>query len=179
MVAAAIRKPWHPPLGPRVGRAHAREKLCPQGLANLALPPWPLGHFFLAARRRSGRSLALLAVSLLALPALAQSTVRIQGCSDGATCRTAEGEIIRIACIDPAAFAGAQADRERAEAARDYLQRLVVGQDVLIRRIGQDRYGRRIAELYLWPWNIGEEMVASGHARILQSHDKQCPWALL
>ena len=105
--------------------------------------------------------------------------VKIQGCSDGATCRTAEGEIIRIACIDPAAFAGAQADRERAEAARDYLQRLVVGQDVLIRRIGQDRYGRRIAELYLWPWNIGEEMVASGHARILQSHDKQCPWALL
>ena len=111
-MAAAIRKPWHPPLGPRVGRAHAREKLCPQGLANLALPPWPSGHFFLAARRRSGRSLALLAVSLLALPALAQSTVRIQGCSDGATCRTAEGEIIRIACIDAAAFAGPQADRD-------------------------------------------------------------------
>lgn len=121
----------------------------------------------------------MLAVSLLALPALAQSTVKIQSCSDGATCRTADGEIIRIACIDAAAFAGAQADRERAEAARDYLRRLVVGQDVLIRRIGQDRYGRRIAELYLWPWNIGEEMVASGHARILQSHDKQCPWALL
>ena len=49
----------------------------------------------------------------------------------------------------------------------------------MIRRIGQDRYGRAIAEIYLWPLNIGEEMVASGHARILEQQASPCPWALL
>ena len=116
---------------------------------------------------------------LVGLPAMAGPTVIIDRCHDGDTCRTSTGEKIRIACIDAAELTGPRATPQRAEAARDYLRQLVVGKEVLIRRIGQDRYGRAIAEIYLWPLNIGEEMVASGHARILQPYARQCPWALL
>jgi micrococcal nuclease len=116
---------------------------------------------------------------LFGLPAMAGPTVLIDSCHDGDTCRTSTGEKIRIACIDAAELTGPRATPQRAEAARDYLRQLVVGKEVLIRRIGQDRYGRAIAEIYLWPLNIGEEMVASGHARILRPHARQCPWALL
>ena len=113
------------------------------------------------------------------MPALAAPTVMIDRCHDGDTCRTRSGETIRLACIDAPELTGAPEVRPLAQASRDYLQDLVVGHEVMIRRIGQDRYGRGIAEIYLWPLNIGEEMVASGHARILEEQASQCPWALL
>ena len=162
----AMRKPRHPPLGPRIGRAHARVKLCPYGIAKPAAPLWlPVPVF--------------LALLLLGMPALPAPTVMIDRCDNGDTCRTRSGETIRLACIDAPELSGPPEEQSLAEASRDYLQELVVGQEVLIRRLGQDRYGRAIAEIYLWPLNIGEEMAASGHARILEQHASQCPWALL
>ena len=140
----AMRKPRHPPLGPRIGRAHA-----------------------------------LLALLLSALPAVAAPTVIIERCHDGDTCRATSGEAIRLACIDAPELTGPPNAQRLAQASRDYLRELVVGKEVLIRRIGKDRYGRAVAEIYLWPLNIGEEMVASGHARILDRYASQCPWALL
>ena len=162
----AMRKPRHPPLGPRIGSAHARVKFCPDGIAKPAALLWTSGH-------------GLLALLWLGLPALAAPTVIIEHCHDGDTCRTSSGETIRLACIDAPELTGPPEARSLAQASRDYLQELVVGQEVMIRRIGQDRYGRAIAEIYLWPLNIGEEMVASGHARILDQQASQCPWALL
>ena len=162
----AMRKPRHPPLGPRIGRAHARVKLCPYGIAKPAALLWTSGH-------------GLLALLGLGLPALAAPTVLIERCHDGDTCRTSSGETIRLACIDAPELTGPPEARPLAQASRDYLRELVVGKEVMIRRIGQDRYGRAIAEIYLWPLNIGEEMVASGHARILDRYASQCPWALL
>ena len=162
----AMRKPRHPPLGPRIGRAHARLKLRPYGVAKPAAPLWLSGPVFLAWL-------------LLGLPTLAAPTVMIERCHDGDTCRTTSGEIIHLACIHAPELTGPPEARLLAQASRDYLQELVVGQEVMIRRIGQDRYGRAIAEIYLWPLNIGEEMVASGHAHILEQHASHCPWALL
>ena len=121
----------------------------------------------------------LVMLLMVELSAVAQPTVTIDSCHDGDTCRTTTGEKIRLACIDAPELRGPQAAQLPAIAARDYLRQLVVGQEVLIRRVGQDRYGRAIAEIYLWPFNIGEEMVASGHARILHQYSSHCPWALL
>ena len=94
------------------------------------------------------------------MQALAAPTVMIERCHDGDTCRTRSGERIRLACIDAPELTGPPEDRALAKASRDYLQELVVGHEVMIRRIGQ-------------------EMVASGHARILDRYASQCPWALL
>ena len=121
----------------------------------------------------------LIVLLMVELSAVAQPMVTIDSCHDGDTCRTTTGEKIRLACIDAPELRGPQAAQLPAIAARDYLRQLVVGQEVLIRRVGQDRYGRAIAEIYLWPFNIGEEMVASGHARILRQYSSHCPWALL
>ena len=162
----AMRKPRHPPLGPRIGRAHAPVKLCLYGIAKPLAPPWLPGPVFLA-------------LLLLGMPAQAAPMVMIERCYDGDTCRTRGGETIRLACIDSPELTGPPEERSLAEASRDYLQELVAGHEVMIRRIGQDRYGRAIAEIYLWPLNIGEEMVASGHAQILEQQASQCPWALL
>ena len=125
------------------------------------------------------RAHALLALLLSGLPAVAAPTVMIERCHDGDTCRTTSGEAIRLACIDAPELTGPPNAQRLAQASRDYLRELVVGKEVLIRRIGKDRYGRAVAEIYLWPLNIGEEMVASGHARILDRYASQCPWALL
>ena len=141
-------------------------KLCPYGLANQQARVWAWGHVFLA-------------LLLWGQPAAAAPTVRIDRCHDGDTCRTTSGEAIRLACIDAPELTGPPHTQQLAQASRDYLRELVVGKEVLIRRIGKDRYGRAVAEIYLWPLNIGEEMVASGHARILDRYASQCPWALL
>ena len=129
--------------------------------------------------RAQAAASCLFVLLMVELSARAQPAVSIDSCYDGDTCRTTTGEKIRIACIDAPELQGPRAAQLPAEAARDYLRQLVVGQEVLIRRIGQDRYGRAIAEIYLWPFNIGEEMVASGHARILHQYSSHCPWALL
>ena len=107
-------------------------------------------------------------------PALKKVTIR--GCYDGDTCTTATGEKIRLACIDTPELRGKQAEPERAQAARDYLRRMVVGKEVGIRRIAKDRYGRTVAELYLNGSNVQQKLVASGHAEIYWKYAKQCPW---
>ena len=86
------------------------------------------------------------------------------------------GEKIRLACIDTPELRGKKAEPERAQAARDYLRRMVVGKEVGIRRITKDRYGRTVAELYLRGSNVQQKLVASGHAEIYWKYAKQCPW---
>ena len=94
------------------------------------------------------------------------ASVVIASCYDGDTCTTTTGERIRLAYIDTPELQGNRADPIPARAARDHLRGLVVGQEVGIRRITKDRYGRTIAELFLGKANVQQEMVASGHAEI-------------
>ena len=104
------------------------------------------------------------------------ASVVIASCFDGDTCTTTTGERIRLACIDTPELTGKRAQPSTAEAARDYLRGLVVGEAVGIRRITEDRYGRTVAELFLGTTNIQQEMVASGHAEIFWRYSDQCPW---
>ena len=128
---------------------------------------------------------ALFIVFVLAMIALFQTlttypsasnlpTVTIQKCYDGDTCTTIEGEKIRLACIDTAELIGKKADPISAKALRDYLNNLVAGSTVTIRRINKDRYGRTIAELSKGPINIKEDLVEKGFASIYERYSSQC-----
>ena len=108
-------------------------------------------------------------------PALALPNVIIQSCYDGDTCTTNSGEKIRLACIDTPELHGSRADPIPAKAARDYLNGLVAGEEVAIRRITKDRYGRSVAEIYKDDVNIQQRLVEKGFARIYKRY--QCSWS--
>ena len=122
---------------------------------------------------------ALLLVLVLALapPALAQTTITIDRCYDGDTCTSTDGEKIRLACIDTPELRGKRADPIPAKAARDYLNGLVAGEEVSIRRITKDRYGRTVAELSKDGVNIQERLVDKGFASVYKRYSDQCDWS--
>ena len=105
-------------------------------------------------------------------------SVTIQSCFDGDTCTTTEGEKIRLACIDTPELRGKKADPIPAKPARDYLNDLVAGSTVTIRRITEDRYGRTVAELSKSPMNIQEHLVEKGFSRIYERYSSQCEWSM-
>ena len=106
----------------------------------------------------------------------ALASVVIASCYDGDTCTTTTGERVRLACIDSPELRGKRAEPVPARAARDHLRGLVLGKQVGIRRITEDRYGRTVAELFLGTTNVQQEMVATGHAEIFWRYAHQCPW---
>jgi len=109
-------------------------------------------------------------------PALALPTVTIQSCYDGDTCTTTTKEKIRLACIDTPELKGKRAEPIPAKAARDYLNGLVAGEEVAIRRITKDRYGRTVAEISKDGVNIQQLLVRKGLASVFKRYADQCPW---
>tara|TARA_X000001036_G_scaffold410623_1_gene422640 strand:- start:367 stop:831 length:465 start_codon:yes stop_codon:yes gene_type:complete len=104
-------------------------------------------------------------------------SITIESCYDGDTCTTNKGEKIRLACIDTPELSGKKADPIPAKASRDYLNDLVTGSTITIRRITEDRYGRTVAELYKGPMNIQEHLVEKGLASIYERYSSQCEWS--
>ena len=96
---------------------------------------------------------------------------------DGDTCTTSEGEKIRLACIDTAELRGPKAQPVKAQAAKDYLNNLIAGKKVFIKRITNDRYGRTVAELSINGKNIQQIMFNSGYAKIYSKYAYQCAWS--
>ena len=74
-------------------------------------------------------------------------SVKIQRCYDGDTSTTTDGEKIRLDCIDTPELRGKTADPIPAQATKDYLNDLVAGSEVTMRRITEDRYRKTVAEL--------------------------------
>ena len=107
---------------------------------------------------------------------LVSGRVTIRSCYDGDTCRTTAGEKIRLACIDTPELTGTKANPAPAKAARKYLNGLVAGKSIELKRITLDRYGRTVAELCKGGTNIQQQMVASGHAQIYWKYAHQCDW---
>ena len=106
----------------------------------------------------------------------ALASVVISSCYDGDTCRTTAGERIRLACIDTPELRGKRANPIPAAAARGHLNDMVAGQQVGLRRITTDRYGRTVGELFIDGSNVQQRMVDSGHAEICWKYAHQCPW---
>ena len=104
-------------------------------------------------------------------------TVEINSCYDGDTCTTTQGERIRLACINAPELSGEGTERIRALEAKAYLNYVIAGSTVNIRRITKDYFGRTVAELFKGPINIQEHLVKKGHAIIFKEYANQCGWS--
>ncbi len=101
----------------------------------------------------------------------------IKNCYDGDTCTTTNGEKIRLACIDTPEIKGARANPERAKYVRDYLNSLIKGKEITIKRITYDKYGRTVAELFKNEKNIQKHLVGIGMAKVYKKYAYQCNWS--
>ena len=104
------------------------------------------------------------------------STTIIKSCYDGDTCTTNDGEKIRLACIDTPELKGKKAYPIKAKEARDFLNNLVSNQEVSIKRITTDRYGRTVAELFKNNINIQNLIIKKGYGQIYERYAFGCSW---
>ena len=103
--------------------------------------------------------------------------VLIKDCYDGDTCKTSMGEKIRLACIDAPELKGRKADPIPANASKDFLNNLIANQEVSIKRITNDRYGRTVGELFKDELNIQELILEKGYGKIYKKYAYQCEWS--
>ena len=108
---------------------------------------------------------------------LAYPIVQIKDCYDGDTCTTKSGEKIRLACIDTPELKGWNADPIPAKEAREFVNTLVANEEVSIKRITYDRYGRTVGELFKNGVNIQELIVEKGYGKIYKKYAYQCEWS--
>ena len=121
-----------------------------------------------------------LIVSIITLKQSYASTlpkVIIKNCYDGDTCTTVKGEKIRLACIDTPELKGLKANPIKAKESKAFLNDLVTNQEVHLRRITNDRYGRTVGELIKEGINIQKMIVEQGHGEIYKKYSHQCGWA--
>ena len=104
-------------------------------------------------------------------------SVFIKDCYDGDTCTTLKGEKIRLACIDTPELKGWNADPIPAKEARDFVNKLVANEEVSIKRITNDRYGRTVGALFKNQVNIQKLIVENGYGRICEKYAYQCEWS--
>ena len=119
-------------------------------------------------------------ISLICIPFTAYAalpTTIIKSCYDGDTCTTTDGEKIRLACIDTPELKGKRADPIPAKKARNFLNNLLINEEVSIRRITKDRYGRTVAELFNGNINIQKLLVDKGYGQIYKKYSNQCEWS--
>ena len=103
--------------------------------------------------------------------------ITIKGCYDGDTCTSSEGEKIRLACIDTPEIRGKRAKPNEAIAAKNFLNEMIKGEKVSIRRVTEDKYGRTVGELSFNGENLQQLLVKEGHAEIYKKYSKPCKWA--
>lgn len=86
-----------------------------------------------------------------------------------------EGEKIRISDIDTPELDGkCESERRRALAARDRLVELLNRPGLKIERAGFDVYHRRLAKFGARFGDVGDELVAEGHARAEKRRRSWC-----
>ena len=104
------------------------------------------------------------------------SRVIIKDCYDGDTCTTTKGEKIRLACIDTPELKGPKANPIKAKESKTFLNNLVTNQELYLKRITNDRYGRTVGELFKDGINIQKMIVEKGHGKIYKKYSHQCNW---
>jgi len=102
--------------------------------------------------------------------------ITIKDCYDGDTCTSSDGEKIRLACIDTPELKGKRAKPNKAIAAKNFLNEMIKGEKVSIRRITEDKYGRTVGELSYNGENLQQLLVKEGHAEIYKKYSKPCKW---
>ena len=120
-----------------------------------------------------------ISLTLFSLPLLANSllpTTIIKDCYDGDTCTTLDNERIRLACIDTPELKGKNAEPFAANKAKRFINDLIANEEVQIRRITKDKYGRTVAELFQNDVNVQKLIVEKGYGQIYGKYSYQCPW---
>ncbi len=107
---------------------------------------------------------------------IALPTVAIQICSDGDTCTTRQGGKIRLACFETTVLRGKKSNPILANASKDYLNDLIAGSKITIKRITKERYGTTVAELFKGSMNIQEQLVKKDFAHIYEGYSGQREW---
>ena len=121
--------------------------------------------------------LAAIALSSFESVIASLSNVFIKDCYDGDTCTTLKGEKIRLACIDTPELKGKRADPIPAKEAREFVNKLLATEEVSIKRITNDKYGRTVGELFKNGVNIQELIVEKGYGKIYKKYAYQCEWS--
>ena len=103
--------------------------------------------------------------------------ITIKDCYDGDTCTSSDGEKIRLACIDTPELKGKRAKPNEAITAKNFLNEMIKGEKVSIRRVTEDKYGRTVGELSFNGENLQQLLVKEGHAEIYKKYSKPCKWA--
>ena len=122
----------------------------------------------------------ILILSIFSLNQSCASTltkVVIKHCYDGDTCTTTKGEKIRLACIDTPELKGIKAKPIKAKESKAFLNDLVNNQELYLKRITNDRYGRTVGELFKDGRNIQKMIVEKGHGKIYKKYSHQCEWS--
>ena len=129
------------------------------------------------------KRLRLSLLTALALPASEPAFASLQivlmiNCYDDDTCNTLKGEKIRLACIDTPELQGWNAEPIPAKNARDFVNKLVDNEEVSIKRITNDKYGRTIGELFKNEVNTQELLFEKGYGKIYKKYAYQCEWSM-
>ena len=103
--------------------------------------------------------------------------INIKYCYDGDTCTTFKGEKIRLACIDTPELKGPKANPQKAKEAKEFLNNLIANEEVYIRLITKDKYGRTVGELFKNGANIQKLIVENGYGKIYEKYSHQCDWS--
>ena len=128
------------------------------------------------------KSLLLPLLAAIALPTSESAfaslpIIFIKDCYDGDTCATLKGEKIRLACIDTPELKGWNADPVPAQEATDFVNKLLAYEEVSIKRITNDKYGRTVGELFKNEVNIQKLIVEKGYGKIYKKYAYQCEWS--
>ena len=95
--------------------------------------------------------------------------VIIVNCYDGDTCITKKGEKIRLACIDTPELRGPKAKPIEAQKSKDFLNNLVASEQISLKRITKDRFGRTVGELFKHGLNVQEMIVKKGMEKFIKN----------
>ena len=79
--------------------------------------------------------------------------------------------------IDTPELKGWNADPIPAKKAKDFVNKLLANQEVSIKRITNDRYGRTVGELFKNELNIQELIVKKGYGEVYKKYAYQCEWS--
>ena len=82
-----------------------------------------------------------------------------------------------MACIDTPELKGPKANPQKAKEAKEFLNNLIANEEVYIRLITKDKYGRTVGELFKNGANIQKLIVENGYGKIYEKYSHQCDWS--
>lgn len=105
---------------------------------------------------------------------VAEPLYDVISCNDGDTCALKNESMnikrlkVRLVGIDAPEMSGKKkkAGQEKANEAKEYLNKLVAGKKVRVRSYGEDIYKRQLAEMFVDDLNVNIEMLKLGYAEV-------------